>query len=67
MNVPGDIYSGAAIAGGQTMILNSAGCADGTTFASDSGGDYCQQDIVNQYGVIQPAQTRSDLTIFSDS
>lgn len=62
LNVPGDIYSGAAISGGQTMILNPAGCADGTTFGSDTGGEYCQQDIVNQYGVIQPEQTRFGVT-----
>lgn len=62
MNVPGDIYSGTAISGGQTMILNPAGCADGTTFGSDTHGSYCQQDLVNQYGVIQPEQTRFGVT-----
>lgn len=62
LNVPGDIYSGAAIAGGQTMILNPAGCAQGTIFGSNAGGDYCEQDLVNQYGVIQPAQTRLGVT-----
>lgn len=59
---PANVLSGVAVSGGKTMILNPDGCAPGTIFASNDGNDYCQQDLVNQYGVIQPEQTRFGVT-----
>jgi iron complex outermembrane receptor protein len=60
---PNNILTGVAIAGGATQILSASGCGQGTAFVNGgAGGNYCQQDIVNQYGVIQPDQTRLGVT-----
>lgn len=48
---------------GTFRILNPAGCTPGTlqhTLAS--GSQFCEQDLVNQYGQIQPEQERWGVT-----
>lgn len=59
---PTNYLSGVAIPGGLTQVLNPAGCGGGTVAASNDEGTYCTQDVVNQYGVIQPAQRRIGVT-----
>ena len=60
-----DPLSGVGLPGGVPQILNPAGCGAGTfdpTPGDASDGSYCEQDNVNQYGVIQPRETRFGLT-----
>ena len=60
---PTNYLSGVAIPGTTAQVLNPAGCASGTIAASNpDDGSYCTQDVVNQYGVIQPAQRRIGIT-----
>ena len=62
---PNNYLSGVATPGGLPQILNPAGCGRGTfdpTPNDASDGSYCEQDLVNQYGVIQPRQTRFGVT-----
>jgi iron complex outermembrane receptor protein len=55
---PGDILSGVPVTGGLLQILNSGGCGNGLTPHTTTAGSYCEQDLVNQYGLLQPEQTR---------
>jgi iron complex outermembrane receptor protein len=56
---PGDILSGSAIAGGLLQPLQQGGCAgQGLVANTNTAGTYCEQDLVNTYGLIQPQQTR---------
>jgi len=56
------IPMGAAIAGGQFRVLGS--CASQNLITrSTSLGTWCEQDLVNQYGVLQPRQTRFGGTV----
>ena len=61
--VAGNIFSGAAIAGGLTQILNPAGCAqNGLTIQhTDATGAFCEENTV-PYGTLQPEQTRYGAT-----
>ena len=59
---PTNYLTGVAIPGGLTRVLSPAGCGAGTVAASNDEGAYCTQDLVNQYGVIQPAQRRIGVT-----
>ncbi len=60
--IPGDILSGAAVAGSTYQVLSPTGCGTGTTQHAGTGGSYCEQDLVNQYGVISPEDTRKGVT-----
>lgn len=56
---PGNILSGIAVAGGQFGVLGTGGCAaGGLNTRSTTSGTYCEQDLVNQFGVILPKQER---------
>ncbi len=52
-----DIPFATAIAGGQFQVLGSC-ASQNLTSHTNSTGTYCEQDLVNQYGVISPDQTR---------
>jgi iron complex outermembrane receptor protein len=57
--VPGVLTSGAAGATGQFQVLGAGGCAaQGLVTHTNAAGTYCEQDLINQYGLIQPEQTR---------
>jgi iron complex outermembrane receptor protein len=44
---------------GTFQILSANGnCGAGQVRHINAGGTYCEQDLINQYGVIQPEQTR---------
>ncbi|HWK36693.1 TonB-dependent receptor [Sphingomonas sp.] len=61
--IPGNVYSGAPIAGELFRILNPAGCGAGLIKHSRAGvGDYCEQDTVRDYGELQPEQERYGVT-----
>ena len=48
---------GTAVPGGLFQVLGN--CAqDNTILHTTSAGSYCEQDLINRYGVIQPRQTR---------
>jgi iron complex outermembrane receptor protein len=56
---PGDVLSGVATATGQFAVLSPTGnCAIGQVTHTNSAGRYCEQDLVNDYTVIMPNQTR---------
>ena len=61
---PGNIFSGVAIptsAGGTYQVLQQGGCAAAlqpNIAHSNVNGQYCEQDLVNQYTQILPDQTR---------
>jgi iron complex outermembrane receptor protein len=57
-----DIPFATAIAGGQFQVLGSCASQNLTT-RTNSTGSYCEQDLVNQYGVISPEQTRFGGTV----
>ncbi len=69
VTTPGNILSGTGLATGPFQVLNQNGCAagqtlvttprDGTTFI-DQG---CEQNLVSEYGQIQPEQTRFGVTV----
>ena len=49
---PGDILSGKPISNGLFSILNQGGsCGSGLVSHNNSKGSYCEQDLINQYGV----------------
>ncbi|MDB5712071.1 MAG: TonB-dependent receptor [Sphingomonas bacterium] len=62
LTTPGNILSGVAIGSGPGAnlfsVINGGGCGVGTTQHNNTRGSYCEQDLINQYGVIQPEQTR---------
>ena len=59
----GNIFTGQAINGSLPQVLSPAGCGTGTIeHSSAAGGSYCEQNTVNQYGVLQPQQTRAGVT-----
>ena len=45
------------------MLGVNGQCGTGTTRNTNSAGSYCEQDLVNQFGVIQPEQTRFGGTV----
>lgn len=56
---PGDVLSGVATGTGQFAVLSPTGnCFAGQVTHSNSAGRYCEQDLVNDYTVIMPDQTR---------
>ncbi|WP_010188087.1 TonB-dependent receptor domain-containing protein [Sphingomonas sp. PAMC 26605] len=58
---PGNIFSGVPIAGGKYQVLQQGGCAGAAQpniAHSNVNGQYCEQDLVNQYSQILPDQTR---------
>ncbi len=59
---PGNIYSGVAVPGALTQVLNPAGCVTGTITRNDATGAYCEQNTT-QYGTIAPEQERYGATI----
>jgi iron complex outermembrane receptor protein len=63
LSVPGNIWSGVAVPGGLTSVLNPGGCGAGLIFHSDASGTRCEQNVVGRYGVLQPEDTRIGGTI----
>jgi iron complex outermembrane receptor protein len=67
-SIPGDITSGVPVAGAPYQILNPNGCQTGQVTHTGVIGtgttpsNWCEQDIRNQYGTIQPRQTRLGVT-----
>ena len=60
--VAGNPLSGTGIVNGPFRVLNPNGCA-GTTFAvTSAAGTGCQENLVEDYGLIQPKQTRVGVT-----
>ncbi|MGU3314267.1 TonB-dependent receptor domain-containing protein [Sphingomonas sp. M6A6_1c] len=60
---PGNILSGSGLANGPFQVLNPNGCTGSTTPISGSAGNGCQQNLVSDYGQIQPEQTRFGVTV----
>ncbi len=66
---PGNILSGTGLATGAFQVLNPNGCATGQTLVTTprSGTGFidqgCEQNLVSQYGQIQPEQTRFGVTV----
>jgi iron complex outermembrane receptor protein len=66
---PGNILSGTGLATGPFQVLNPNGCAAGQTLVTTprSGTSFvdqgCEQNLVSQYGQIQPEQTRFGVTV----
>ncbi|MES3084444.1 TonB-dependent receptor domain-containing protein [Sphingomonas faeni] len=66
---PGNILSGTGLATGPFQVLNPNGCAAGQTLVTTprSGTGFidqgCEQNLVSQYGQIQPEQTRFGVTV----
>lgn len=58
---PGNPLTSTAVAGGLFQILGN--CTATQVRRTNTAGSYCEQDLVNQYGVIQPRQTRFGGTI----
>ncbi|GAA3725258.1 TonB-dependent receptor [Sphingomonas cynarae] len=56
----GNVLTGTAVAGGLFRPIQQGGCAGQglTANTTAAAGTYCEQDIVNNYGLIQPLQTR---------
>ena len=65
---PGNILSGTGLATGAFQVLNPNGCAAGQTLVTTprSGSTFidqgCEQNLVSDYGQIQPEQTRFGVT-----
>lgn len=59
---PGNILSGTGLVTGPYRVLNPAGCSAGQTAVTGSLGSGCQQNLVSDYGQIQPSQTRFGVT-----
>jgi iron complex outermembrane recepter protein len=55
---PNDILSGTGQTTGPWQILNPNGCPTGTTTTTGAAGFACEQNVVYDYGEIQPRQTR---------
>ncbi|SFN95861.1 TonB-dependent receptor [Sphingomonas sp. OK281] len=66
---PGNILSGTGLATGPFQVLNPNGCSAGQTLVTTprSGTGFidqgCEQNLVSQYGQIQPEQTRFGVTV----
>ncbi len=66
---PGNILSGTGLATGPFQVLNPNGCAVGQTLVTTprSGTNFidqgCEQNLVSDYGQIQPEQTRFGVTV----
>ncbi|MBO9623821.1 MAG: TonB-dependent receptor [Sphingomonas sp.] len=61
--IPGNVFSGEAIAGERYQVLNPAGCAPGTiAHSTTAGGSFCEQDFAHDYGQLQPEQERWGIT-----
>ena len=66
---PGNILSGTGLATGPFQVLNPNGCAAGQTLVTTprSGTNFidqgCEQNLVSDYGQIQPEQTRFGVTV----
>lgn len=66
---PGNILSGTGLATGAFQVLNPNGCAAGQTLVTTprSGSTFidqgCEQNLVSDYGQIQPEQTRFGVTV----
>ncbi len=66
---PGNILSGTGLATGAFQVLNPNGCAAGQTLVTTprSGTAFvdqgCEQNLVSDYGQIQPEQTRFGVTV----
>lgn len=56
---PGNLLSGQAIPGAMAQPLN--GCSSATIPTATSTGNYCQQNMVDQYGQVQAAQEQGGL------
>ena len=69
MTTPGNILSGTGLATGAFQVLNPNGCAVGQTAVSTprSGSTIvdqgCEQNLVADYGQIQPEQTRFGVSV----
>ena len=61
--IAGDPLSGSGLTSGPWQILNPAGCGAGKTQVTGTSGIGCQQNLVADYGQIQPEQTRIGGTI----
>lgn len=60
--VAGNPLSGTGVTTGPFLILNPAGCRGGTVRVTGASGTGCEQNEVNDYGLIQPEQTRFGVT-----
>ena len=60
---PGNVLSGSGLATGPFQVLNPNGCTGSTTPISGTAGNGCQQNLVADYGQIQPEQTRFGVTV----
>lgn len=62
LTTPGNVLSGAQIAGSNAMVLNPAGCGALTYGASSNGDNYCTENLIARYRAIQPEQNRFGAT-----
>ncbi|KAG9544418.1 hypothetical protein KCV01_g24824, partial [Aureobasidium melanogenum] len=53
LGTPGDVTTGVPNAGATASLL-SGGCGAKGALTTDSSGTYCQQNMVSQYGQLQP-------------
>lgn len=61
--IPGDILSGTGVTTGPWQVLNPAGCPTGLTpVDGGAAGQGCEQNVVRDYGQIQPRQTKFGVT-----
>ena len=60
---PGNILSGSGVPTGPFRVLNPNGCAGTTSPVSGDLGNGCTQNLVADYGQIQPEQTRFGVTV----
>jgi iron complex outermembrane receptor protein len=51
-----------AIGFGAFQVLNAGGCAAGQATHTTDQGTFCEQDLISQYGEIQPQQERIGVT-----
>jgi iron complex outermembrane receptor protein len=61
--IAGNPLSGSGLTAGPFQILNPNGCAAGQTVVTGDQGVGCKQNLVADYGQIQPEQTRFGGTI----
>lgn len=56
---PGNPLTSTALGTGVFQILGANGqCGTGQVRRTNTAGTYCEEDLVNEYGLIQPRQTR---------
>ncbi len=58
-----DILSGTGLTFGPFRVLNPAGCTAGLKPVSGDAGNGCEQNLVSDYGQIQPQQERFGVTV----